>query len=177
MKLFWERGYEGSSFDDLIAVMGISPSSFYNTFGSKERLYQEATRSYVERSGQWFVSELEAATDTKTAFHRVLTAAATALTRDDLPTGCMISLACAYVPPELSALRDMMAGYRQTAQAAMVDRLRRGIDEGDVPAGTDADALASFYSALSRGMAVLARDGASRERLLEIAEIAMRAWP
>ena len=177
MKLFWERGYEGSSFDDLIAVMGISPSSFYNSFGSKERLYQEATKSYVERSGQWFVSELEAVTDTKTAFHRVLTAAAVALTRDDLPTGCMISLACTYVPPELSALRDMMAGYRQTAQAAMADRVRRGIDEGDVPADTDADALASFYSALSRGMAVLARDGASRERLLEIAEIAMRAWP
>jgi len=40
VELFWERGYEGASFDDLIAAMGISPSSFYNAFGSKERLYR-----------------------------------------------------------------------------------------------------------------------------------------
>ena len=38
MKLFWERGYEGTSFDELIAAMGICASSFYNSFGSKEAL-------------------------------------------------------------------------------------------------------------------------------------------
>jgi AcrR family transcriptional regulator len=177
MKLFWERGYEGTSFDELIAAMGISPSSFYNTFVSKERLYQEATESYVKRSGDWFVGELDAATDTKTVFHHLLNAAASALTQAGLPTGCMVSLACTHVPPALSALRDMMAGYRQAGQAAMADRIRRGIAEGDVPADTDADALAAFYSAVSRGMVVLARDGASRENLLDIVEIAMRAWP
>ena len=58
MKLFWERGYEGTSFDDLIAAMGISASSFYNSFGSKEALYCEATRSYLEWSGQWFFAIL-----------------------------------------------------------------------------------------------------------------------
>src|SRR5262249_23270439 len=58
MKLFWERGYEGTSFDDLIAAMGISASSFYNSFGSKEALYCEATRTYLDWSGQWFFAIL-----------------------------------------------------------------------------------------------------------------------
>jgi AcrR family transcriptional regulator len=177
MKLFWERGYAGTSFDDLIAAMGISPSSFYNTFGSKEHLYQEAAEAYVARSREWFTGELEGVTNTKTAFHQLLNAAARELTRDDLPSGCMISLACTHVPPTLSAVREMMTGYRCGATTAMADRISRGIDEGDVPKGTNVQALAAFYSALSRGMAVLARDGATREHLLEIVEIGMRAWP
>jgi hypothetical protein len=89
----------------------------------------------------------------------------------------MISLACTQVPPALSAVRDMVAAYRGGAQAAMADRIRRGIKEGDVTDGTNVQALAAFYSALSRGMAVLARDGATQNRLLEVADIGMRAWP
>jgi len=177
MKLFWERGYEGASFDDLIAAMGISPSSFYNSFGSKERVYNEAIEAYMAIAGKWFSDELDADTDAKTAFHRLLTAAAREFTQNDLPTGCMISLAGTHVPPALACLRDMMVGYRWAAQSAMTARIQRGVDEGDVPEDTDVEGLAAFYSALSRGMAVQARDGASRERLLDIVEIGMRAWP
>jgi AcrR family transcriptional regulator len=177
MKLFWERGYEGTSFDDLTAAMGISASSFYNTFGSKERLYQEATEAYMACAGKWFAGELNAGPDARTAFHRLLTAAAREFTQTDNPTGCMISLAGTHVPPALMCLRDKMVGYRCAAQSAMAARIQRGIDEGDVPKDTDAGALAAFFSTLSRGMAVQARDGASRERLQEIIEIGMRAWP
>jgi AcrR family transcriptional regulator len=177
MKLFWERGYEGASFDDLADAMGISPSSFYNSFGSKERLYQEATEAYMACASRWFADELHADTDAKTAFHRLLTAAAREFTQSDLPAGCMISLAGTHVPPALSCMRDAMARHRWAAQSAMAARIQRGVEEGDVPKDANVQALAAFYSALSRGMAVHARDGASRERLLEIVELGMRAWP
>jgi AcrR family transcriptional regulator len=177
MKLFWERGYEGTSFNDLTAAMGISASSFYNSFGSKERLYQEAAQAYMAGASQWFIGELNADADTKTAFHRLLSTAACEFTRTDLPSGCMISLACTQVPPALACLRDTMAEHRRTAQSAMAARIRRGIDAGDVPQDTDAEALAAFFSTLSRGLAVQARDGASREHLQAIVELGMRAWP
>lgn len=177
MKLFWERGFEGTSFDELIAAMGISPSSFYNSFGSKERLYQEATETYLAIAGEWFLRELNADTDARSAFHNVLLSAAREFTREGTPSGCMISLAGTHLPPSLNSVRDMMARHRQLGQAAMEVRIQRGIARGDVPPDTNAATLAAFYAAFSRGMAVLARDGACREQLAAIVEIAMSAWP
>ena len=46
--LFWDRGYEGTTFDDLIGAMKVSPSSFYHEFGSKEQLYREAVDYYLK---------------------------------------------------------------------------------------------------------------------------------
>ena len=178
MKLFWERGYEGTSFDGLIAAMGISASSFYNSFGSKEALYCEATKHYLEWAGQWFFSILnDPSTDTKTAFARLFEATAEEFTRGDHPLGCMISLAGTHCSPGMSNIRDMMAEHRAFSESAMAERMRRGVANCDMPNDTDCDMLAAFYSAMARGLAVQARDGASREKLSEIARLAMQAWP
>jgi AcrR family transcriptional regulator len=178
MTLFWERGYQGTSFEDLIAAMGISASSFYNSFGSKEALYCEATQSYLDASGHWFFAILnDESTDTRTAFSRLFAVTAEEFTRGDHPPGCMISLACTQTPPALENIREMMAEHRAGAEAAFAERIRKGIADGDVPRNTDVDALAAYYSALARGLAVQARDGASREKLLAIGRIGMRAWP
>jgi AcrR family transcriptional regulator len=178
MKLFWERGYEGTSFDDLIAAMGISASSFYNSFGSKEALYSEATRSYLEWSGQWFFAILnDPSIDTKTAFARLFEATAEEFTRGDHPLGCMISLAGTHCSPGMNNIRDMMAEHRAFSESAMAARIRKGAANGEVPVDTDCDMLAAYYSAVARGLAVQARDGASREKLAEIGRLAMSAWP
>src|ERR1700754_814895 len=178
MKLFWERGYEGTSFDDLTAAMGISASSFYNSFGSKEELYCEATRSYLEWSGQWFFAILnDPSIDAMTAFARLFEATAEEFTRGDHPLGCMISLAGTHCSPGMNNIRDMMAEHRAFSESAMAARIRKGVANGDVPEDTDCDMQAAYYSAVARGLAVQARDGASREKLAQIGRLAMSAWP
>jgi hypothetical protein len=59
----------------------------------------------------------------------------------------------------------------------MEQRLRKGMEDGDLPPGTDVPALAAFYSTVTRGMAVQARDGAGAQKLQAIADVAMQAWP
>jgi AcrR family transcriptional regulator len=178
MKLFWERGYEGTSFDELIAAMGISASSFYNSFGSKEALYCEATRTYLECAGRWVFAILnDPSINTRTAFARLFEATAEEFTRGDHPLGCMISLAGTHCPPGMENIRDMMAEHRAFSESAMAARIRKGVADGDVAQDVDCDMLAAYYSAVARGLAVQARDGASRDKLSEIGRLAMRAWP
>src|ERR1700750_2674291 len=107
MKMFWDRGFEGTNLDDLISAMGISCSSFYNTFESKEKLYHEATEAYLSAASDWFLGELNApGKDTKTAIRDVLNASAKQYTCKEGPCGCMIALAGTHLAPELHSVRE-----------------------------------------------------------------------
>jgi AcrR family transcriptional regulator len=178
MKLFWDRGYEGTSFADLITAMGISGSTFYNSFGSKEDLFIEAVHHYMTGPGGERVTAIFAGPDdTHTAFTRLLEAAALDFTSPDYPAGCMVSLAGTHVPPELHSVRDTMVQFRANFDRMLEDRLRQGVQGGELAPETDVAELASFFAAMFRGIAVQARDGKSREHLLGLARVAMRVWP
>ena len=46
MHVFWRRGYAATSVQDLVDGTGLSRSSLYSTFQSKQGLYQQALRRY-----------------------------------------------------------------------------------------------------------------------------------
>src|SRR5215471_13144873 len=48
MQVFWEKGYEAASMQDLLTAMNLSSPSLYAAFGDKESLFIEAVERYVE---------------------------------------------------------------------------------------------------------------------------------
>ena len=59
----------------------------------------------------------------------------------------------------------------------MKSRMDKAVRDGEMPRGTNTGALADFYGMVFQGMAMQARDGATRKFLLAAAETALRAWP
>jgi AcrR family transcriptional regulator len=176
MELFWDRGYEGTTFDDLIGAMKLSPSSFYHEFGSKERLYREAADYYLNMSTS-YLRGFSSHRDTRAAFEALIEEAAAFFTNDASPAGCMISLAGTHLPPHLRSVADYTKSLRKLFEEALARRLRKGVSDGDLPAETNIKELAAYFDTIFRGLAVRARDGASRKQLLAICRVAMRAWP
>jgi len=177
MRVFWDRGYEGATFDELIAVMGLSPSSFYNAFGSKEALYREAVGAYLTGPGGFFPKALAGGGSAQDAFARLMMATAAAYTDDVGPAGCMISLAGLHDAADRADLRDFMREVRERSRTLMIERLNEGVRNGDLSEGTDVAQIAEFFETVSRGMAVRARDGADRRTLEKIGAMALDAWP
>ncbi len=44
--VFWQHGYDGTSYADIIAATGLNKGSLYASFGDKRALYQHAIASY-----------------------------------------------------------------------------------------------------------------------------------
>ena len=177
MHVFWERGYEAASIAELTAAMGITPPSLYTAFGDKEHLFLEAIERYASGPGGGAPRALAEEPTARAAIERLLDEAAEELTRSCHPAGCMVVSAATNCSMSSAHIQAALAKRREAAEAGIRARIRQGIHDGELPPDTDAAALANFYTTVFQGMAMQARDGASRANLLAIAKTAMRAWP
>jgi AcrR family transcriptional regulator len=177
MHVFWRQGYEAASLADLTSAMGINPPSLYSAFGDKERLFLEAVARYTDDWGRWLPDSLALAPTAREGVSRLLAEAATQLTSKTHPPGCLVVVAALSASPASSRVQAQLTRRRVAAERKIKSRIDRGIREGDVPESVDSAPLAKLYMTVIQGMTIQARDGRSRARLLEMAEVAMRAWP
>lgn len=171
-RTFWELGYEGASIADLTEAMGITPQSLYAAFKSKADLYREALEQYRRTDGAYVWRILAEEPATASAFRQVLAQAAHQYARSDLPPGCMMSISITTCATENRVAAAHAATMRQEALARFRARIEKGIEAGDVPAGTDALNAARFMQVTMQGMSIQARDGASEADLRAIADMA-----
>jgi len=176
MLLFWRHGYEGTSLSDLTAAMGVTSPSIYAAFGDKRRLFLEAVDRYL--SGPVTAKSIIAgATTAREAARGLLQASAAGFTLPDTPAGCLLASATVSCSAASMDVQQALAARRQGIEADLRARIVQAMETSELPAGTDADALAGHVMAVIQGLSTLARDGAPREKLIRIAETAMGAWP
>ncbi|MEU3410458.1 MULTISPECIES: TetR/AcrR family transcriptional regulator [unclassified Streptomyces] len=172
---FWEHGYEATSVSDLTRAMGIGAPSLYAAFGDKQSLFDEVVRVYAGTHGAFADRALAEEPTAREGIARVLREAAAEYTDPAHPHGCMVVHAATNCTnPEVEAL---LRERRNANIAALEARIRADVAAGLLPAGTDAAALARHAGAMLQGMSQQARDGARREELEALAEIAMAIWP
>src|SRR5258707_15897951 len=71
----------------------------------------------------------------------------------------MISLAGTHMSAAHESIRALLAAQRALSERLLADRLRRGVSQGDLPADTNVEELASFFGTVFRGMAGQAPHG------------------
>lgn len=175
MHVFWERGYEGASMAELTAAMNIGSPSLYAAFGSKQALFREAVALYRTTAGALTARALASHGSAHAAVEEMLRGNAASYVRPGNPPGCLMVLAginCAH-----QEIQDFLADSRRRGHELLRQRLRRGISEGDLPVGTDVEAMATFYTAILGSLSLAARNGATEAELTAIVDGALAAWP
>nr|MBS3724336.1 HTH-type transcriptional repressor ComR [Delftia sp. PE138] len=173
MLAFWRRGYEGTSMADLVQALGIASARIYAAFGSKQDLFREAVQRYEAGDGGFADRAMAQEPRVRDALARVLRDAVATYTDDAHPLGCMVVTAATNCAEENEALAAWLAEHRRQRTQSLIDRLQRALDEGELRAGTDVQALGDFYATQLHGISVQARDGVPRQRLLAAVETAL----
>lgn len=176
-RLFWERGYEGTSTADLTMAMGINPPTLYSMFGSKEELYRHALDFSIARENSRRSEILASPLPAYDALSLYLYDIADGDTQPDKPRGCMVSTAVLQHAEENASVARMTAALREASMQTLKARFDRAVEEGELPVQTDTDTLARFYGAIIQGMSAQACDGACNARLKRLVDLALTAWP
>jgi TetR/AcrR family transcriptional repressor of nem operon len=171
VRVFWERGYEATSIEDLVHALGINRASLYGTFGDKAQLFAAAIDRYVEQLEAGLALHLAPPHSGREAVSGYLAAVIEQATQPGHPRGCLLlntAVGCITAPRAL--LERATAALRHNEDAFHA-ALRR---DPALSAREDLRPLARFFSAQSHGLALLARTGAKRVQLQEAASIALR---
>jgi AcrR family transcriptional regulator len=177
LDLFWERGYEGTSLNDLAEAMGIASASIYACFGSKQDLFRKVMALYGTTSGEPPRRALRKEPTARAAVHAMLRATADQITGPDTPHYCMLILAAPTGAVENHAVREFLADLRRDMRTTIKDRLARGVTDGDLTAPPRSlDAIARYYTTVVQGLSIQARDGATRAELEAVITCAMATW-
>ncbi|MFC9927384.1 TetR/AcrR family transcriptional regulator [Streptomyces sp. NPDC127190] len=171
-RLFWHRGYSGTSTRALTAALGLSTSSLYAAFGSKAGLFEESVRTYAGRYSEIY-RQAVAEPDIRTVVDRVLTGSVDEFTQPgDTHPGCLVTSA---VMTDSTSTLDISAYVTELHRAneqALLRRFERALQEGELAAGTDPAVLTGLVQTLWHGLSVRANLGASRADLMDTARLA-----
>ncbi|GAA4901897.1 TetR/AcrR family transcriptional regulator [Streptomonospora salina] len=175
MVLFWEHGYEGTSLSALTSAMGITATSLYAAFGSKEQVFREAVELYNSDSA---ASEeaLAAGPTAREAIETMLRENAAAYVDPSTPRGCMVVLAGMNLTAANEGVGRYLAACRAGDRANVVARLRRGVREGELSSSADPEDVADYYLTVLHGLSIQARDGFTLEQADAVVDTAMAAW-
>lgn len=175
MLLFWEKGYEGTTMANLIEAIGMKAPSVYAAFGNKDKLFTEAVQLYAGIVNDGPLKTLKEDPDVYEAFKNLFKENIRLFTNTDNPTSCLIMTAAINCAPEHNEHVETLKGMRNAYKDAFERRLKQAITDQQLSEEADAISLAEFYTTFAHGLALRARDGASKKELETSSEFALLA--
>jgi TetR/AcrR family transcriptional repressor of nem operon len=154
MDLFWRRGYEATSMQDLVDHLGIGRGSIYATFGSKHELYLLALDRYAEESGGRALDLLSQPGPALPAVRDFITGFMTdALTERK---GCLVTNTAVECPHDRSMARRVESNW-DGLETVIAGALTRARAQGELAEGKDPRVLARFLVTFVQGLKVMAK--------------------
>lgn len=174
MNEIWKNGYETSSVKSLSEKLGITRSSFYNAFGSRQNLFKEALKLYFNQSPDIALTNAVPGVSIRQLFTRTFKAACRARGTDKQGRGCL-AINCV---AELCNVDDELGPVVEHAILASLTRmetlLKWGVAQKELAPQTDIPGTALALQNLLMGLNIMCKVVKSENDLWKTAQITLQ---
>lgn len=159
IEIFWHKGYNGTSAQDLVTHLGLSRSSLYDTFGDKQKLFSMALKRY-QKQGEDYVRELlDKSEDIKATLTAIFKQAVIESLEDRITKGCFMVNSSVELAMHDEEIAKIVNDNRVTMQDIFLKAVTKGQEAGQISTKQNARTLARFIFNNYTGIRVLARSG------------------
>ncbi|MDB5134354.1 MAG: comR 2 [Mucilaginibacter sp.] len=173
MHLFWHKGYNGTSMQDLVDGLGISRSSLYDTYGDKHTLFIKSLESYKESASNKMCTIVSGPASAKDAIKQLLQLTTIELIDDNQHKGCFMTNAAIEVAPHDTEVSNMICQNDQQIENAFYGAIKKGQASGEITSKQDARALARFIFNNVKGIRVSAKSTTDKNIFDDIINLTM----
>ena len=172
--LFWEKGFQKTSLDEIAEAVGVKKPSLYAAFGDKEMLFRKVLQRYSAKLSEP-IQALDRYDDIRDAIEAFIELGITAGCGQGHPRGCLLASAFADSSGLPVNLAEEIKALINQADQTVAQRLKQAIRDGQLPADFDAKGTAKFLITLMHGIALRIRAGESRADLRKVKKAALRS--
>lgn len=174
VNVFWTKGYETASADELLEAMGIGKGSFYLAFkGGKKELYEKSLRLYAERFNRQLLHDISVSEDPVQLIRDFFMALA-----DDPKSkqmkGCYIGNALVQLSDGDADTKMIAAELLATAEGIFTDVIRKAQAEKKMRNKAKAEVLGKYLINLWNGVNVTRRSNPDYKHLREVLEMSLQ---
>lgn len=155
--LFWLKGYNATSMQDLVDGLGISRSSLYDTYGDKHTLFIKALESYQNTNSGRVCGIINSKKSVKAIIKDLLEMISRELLSDETHKGCFMVNAEVEVAPHDQKVSQLICKNDQQLEDAFYLVIKKGQENGEIKNTQDARALARFTFNTVKGIRVTAK--------------------
>jgi TetR/AcrR family transcriptional regulator, transcriptional repressor for nem operon len=155
--LFWNKGYNAVSTQDLIDAFGISRSSMYGAYKDKRSLFILALQHYRQTSAQ---SMLDILANDKSFFDTItllLNQIIKETITDIQSKGCFIVNTAIELAPHDKEILEIIQDNRNNIIEGLSKAIQKGIDNKELTKNNNPKALANYFYNLINGLRVDAK--------------------
>lgn len=173
VKLFWLKGYNGTSMQELVDSLGISRSSLYDTYVDKHTLYLKALQYYQSTSQQQINDIVAKTSSPKDAVKKLLDFVTNGLLSDKEHKGCFMLNAEVEVAAQDPEVMKIVCANDRQIEEALLQIIKSGQKNGDIPNKKDAKVLTRFFINTIKGIRVSAKSTTDRAFFKDIIQTSL----
>ena len=173
MEVFWSRGYQGASIQDLVQHMGINRQSIYDTFGDKHSLFLEALDRYREIQSRKVFEVLERPGSMKRNLRQLFEEAVARALSAEGRRGCFVGNSMSELAGRCKETATRTCNSVAAAEKILQRALERGREQGDLPRVRDTRAVARFLYSSLQGLLLMAKATRDRRLLNDVVKVTL----